>query len=109
MPNRWAKFVTSWKIAETNVWGHGMSSSAEILDALDPTAVDLAIEEFSLRVYLRDGRELVVPLAWFPRLAGATPEQLRNWRLIGNGVGIHWPDLDEDLSVAGMLLGTRCH
>ncbi|GAF76665.1 unnamed protein product, partial [marine sediment metagenome] len=57
----------------------------------------------ALHVRLADGRELSVPLAWFPRLQGASPEQRNNWRLIGGGVGIHWPDVDEDVSVEGLL------
>lgn len=56
-----------------------------------------------LRVTLADGRELAVPLEWFPRLRDATEKQRGNWRLIGRGQGIHWPDVDEDLSVAGLL------
>jgi hypothetical protein len=54
---------------------------------------------------LDDGRRLFVPLVWFPRLARATPEQRKHWRLIGGGEGFHWPDVDEDLSVRGLLLG----
>jgi hypothetical protein len=54
-------------------------------------------------VHLEDGRSLTTPLEWFPRLRDATPEQREKWRLIGGGVGIHWPDLDEDISVAGLL------
>ena len=54
-------------------------------------------------VQLSDGRELGVPLAWFPRLFDATPDQLAAWELIGPGVGIHWEALDEDISVAGLL------
>jgi len=57
----------------------------------------------ALHVRLADGREISVPLAWFPRLHAASPEQRTNWRLIGGGVGIHWPDLDEDISVEGLL------
>ena len=56
-----------------------------------------------LYVQLEDGRELGVPLAWFPRLSAATPEQRANWQLLGRGVGLHWPDVDKDLSVAGLL------
>ena len=52
-----------------------------------------------------DGRTISVPLAWYPRLLYGTPEERQNWRLIGRGVGIHWPDLDEDLSVEGLILG----
>jgi hypothetical protein len=54
-------------------------------------------------VYLDDGRSLSVPLEWFPLLRDATPEQRANWELIGLGIGIHWPELDEDISVAGLL------
>jgi Protein of unknown function (DUF2442) len=77
-----------------------MSISAVELDA---TAVDVVIEDSQLRVTLADGRELSVPLEWFPRLRDATAEQRKHWRLIGRGQGIHWPDVDEDLSVAGLL------
>jgi hypothetical protein len=61
----------------------------------------------TLVVHLEDGRSLSAPLEWFPRLRDARPDQRENWRLIGAGVGIHWPDLDEDLSV-GALLGLSC-
>jgi len=54
-------------------------------------------------VHLQDGRSLTVPIEWFPRLRDATPEQRNDWRLIGAGIGIHWPKLDEDISVAGLL------
>ncbi len=57
----------------------------------------------SLVVHLEDGRTLGVPLEWFPRLRDASPEQRNHWRMIGPGSGVHWPDLDEDLSVAGLL------
>ena len=57
----------------------------------------------SLVVHLADGRTLSVPLEWFPRLRDASPEQRAHWRMIGPGSGIHWPELDEDLSVAGLL------
>jgi len=56
-----------------------------------------------LYVQLQDGREIGVPLLWFPRLRKATGEQLRDWRLIGNGIGIHWESLDEDISVSALL------
>ena len=60
-------------------------------------------DEDTLHVDLLDGRSIAVPLEWFPKLSDATPEQRADWRLIGNGVGIHWEALDEDLSVAGLL------
>lgn len=56
-----------------------------------------------LYVQLQDGREIGVPLLWFPRLRKASEEQLRNWRLIGNGIGIHWESIDEDISVSALL------
>ena len=56
-----------------------------------------------LYVLLQDGREIGVPLLWFPRLRKANKEQLNNWRFIGKGVGIHWEDLDEDISVSALL------
>src|SRR4030042_6159051 len=70
-------------------------------------ALDVNITDDTLTVDLADGRTLSVPLAWYPRLLHGTPEERRNWRLIGDGVGIHWPDLDEDISIEGMLLGKR--
>jgi hypothetical protein len=70
---------------------------------LDATAVDVSVLDDRLVVILADGRELAAPLAWFPRLLEATPEQRRNWRFIGRGHGIHWSDIDEDISVAGLL------
>ncbi len=70
---------------------------------LDPTAIDVSVTDDALRVTLADGRELTAPLEWFPRLRDATPAQRSNWRLIGRGQGMHWPELDEDISVAGLL------
>ncbi|MFN8589395.1 MAG: DUF2442 domain-containing protein [Candidatus Eisenbacteria bacterium] len=60
-----------------------------------------------LRVSLADGRRLQVPLDWFPRLANAFTEAGSHWRLLGDGAGIHWPDIDEDLSVEGLQMGAR--
>ena len=54
-----------------------------------------------------DGRVIIVPLVWYPRLAHGTPTERANWRMIGRGEGIHWPDLDEDVSVANLLNGDR--
>jgi hypothetical protein len=67
--------------------------------------VDVRVDENLLTVDLADGRTLAVPLVWFPRLVDATPEQRANWQLAGAGFGIHWPDIDEDLSSAGLLRG----
>jgi len=61
----------------------------------------------ALVVELVDGRTLTVPLTWYPRLAHGTPDERANWRLIGEGEGIHWPDVDEDISVEGLLAGRR--
>lgn len=74
--------------------------------SVDPRATDVKITEDELSVALADGRRVIVPLAWFPRLLHASSEQRSNWRLLGDGEGIHWPDVDEDLSVAGLLRGT---
>ncbi len=71
----------------------------------DERVKDVCIGADSLSVDLMDGRAISVPLAWYPRLAAATPEQLANWQLAGAGYGIHWPDLDEDLSTEGLLRG----
>ena len=68
-------------------------------------AQNVAVTEDTLSVDLSDGRTISVPLAWFPRLLQGTPEERRNWRFIGGGEGIHWPDLDEDVSVANLLTG----
>jgi hypothetical protein len=70
---------------------------------LDATAVDAKVMDDRLVVILADGRELAAPLVWFPRLLEATPEQRANWRLIGGGQGIHWPEVDEDISIASLL------
>jgi len=71
----------------------------------EPVAIGVQFPEDAetLVVDLADGRRISVPLAWFPRLAGATPEELQDYEFIGGGIGIHWPQIDEDLSVAGFL------
>ncbi len=66
-------------------------------------AVDVRFEDEKLCVLLSDGREVAAPLEWFPRLRDASEEERANWRLIGRGVGIHWEDVDEDISVEGLL------
>lgn len=66
-------------------------------------AADVRVTEHELIVTLADGRVVAAPLAWFPRLLEATPEARANWRLIGGGIGMHWEDLDEDISVDGLL------
>ncbi len=70
----------------------------------EPLAVDVSVTDDALQVVLADGRELSVPLTWFPRLLSATLEQRQNWRLIADGVGINWPAIDEHISVEGLLV-----
>ena len=70
-----------------------------------PNAVDVRVTEDTLTVDLSDGRTISVPLGWYPRLEHASSEERANWRLIGKGQGIHWEDIDEDISVEGLLGG----
>jgi Protein of unknown function (DUF2442) len=83
-------------------WRSGMSTSTP-----DPpflaTTVKFRLTEVALSVDLADGRQLSVSLEWFPRLRDATAEQRAHWRLVGRGLGIHWDELDEDISIAGLL------
>jgi hypothetical protein len=71
----------------------------------DERVRDVRIEDETLSVALMDGRTISVPLAWFPRLMDASPTQRANWEIAGAGYGIHWPDVDEDLSTEGLLRG----
>ncbi len=80
------------------------TSGTELREAL---AQSLTVSDEALVVDLADGRTITVPLAWFPRLAHGTAAERANWRLIAGGEGIHWPDLDEDLSVESLLAGRR--
>ena len=66
---------------------------------------DVRITDEALSVDLLDGRTITVPLAWYPRLLHATPEQRERWEIVGGGFGIHWPEIDEDLSTTGLLRG----
>jgi hypothetical protein len=72
----------------------------------DPTIQHVEVSDETITAHLVDGRVISVPLAWSWRLSEATPAQRANWRLIGVGHGIHWPDVDEDISAEGMLNGT---
>lgn len=72
---------------------------------IHPRAVNVRFTDAEMAVELSDGRTVSVPLFWFASLANATPEQLTDYELLGDGEGLHWPQLDEDLSVAGLLLG----
>jgi hypothetical protein len=69
------------------------------------SAQNVQVTDEALIVDLSDGRTVSVPLAWFPRLLHGRPEERSKWRLIGDGEGIHWPDLDEDISVENLILG----
>ena len=70
-------------------------------------AINVIITHDTLTVDLDDSRTLSVPIGWYPRLAHGTPEERSNYRLVGKGMGIHWPDLDEDIGVMGLLLGKK--
>lgn len=74
---------------------------------IDPRVAAVEIDDERLEVTLRDGRQISTPLAWFPSLAQATPEARRVWEPCAAGLGIHWPLIDEDLSVAGLLRSDR--
>ncbi len=78
------------------------SSTVEIREAL---AIGVEVSADTLSVELADGRSIAAPLAWYPRLEHGTAEERNSWRLIGGGRGIHWPALDEDISVANLLAG----
>ena len=75
------------------------------IEAPAPTVESVVVTEEDLSVELADGRTISAPLAWYPRLLHGTPEERSNWRLIGDGEGIHWPDLDEDISAENLTLG----
>ena len=79
-----------------------MNISAKVTDE---RVLDVRFDDYSLIVDLMDGRSISAPRAWYPRLANATPEQRANWEKCGGGFGIHWPDVDEDLSTEGLLRG----
>ena len=79
--------------------------SSRVIETRVAAVQHVSVTEDSLRVDLVDGRTISVPLAWYPRLLHGRPEERDNWRLIGQGEGIHWPELDEDISVENILLG----
>jgi len=83
-----------------------MSSSAQA-DGADIRIRDVIVSEDELTVALMDGRTISVPLAWHPRLVAGRPEQRSHWEIAGGGYGIHWPELDDDLSTEGLLAGAR--
>jgi hypothetical protein len=81
--------------------------STSPVEATEPLASEVFVSEDELTVHLIDGRKLSVPLVWFPRLLHGSKEQRNQFELIGEGEGIHWEELDEDISVAGLLRGVR--
>ena len=75
------------------------------INNVEPRIKDIKISKDTITAFFIDGRIISVPLAWSWRLSEATPEQRKHWELIGDGQGVHWPDIDEDLSAKGMLYG----
>ena len=88
-------------------WGVGMNTLN--VESAEARAQQVKVTSDTLTVDLTDGRTISVPLAWFPRLLHASAAERNNWRFIANGEGIHWTDLDEDISVEGLLLGQQSH
>ena len=82
----------------------GQNSSGPETPA-DPTVQSVVFDEYRIHVELNDGRVVGAPLVWFPRLLNASVAQRHDWLIAGGGAGVHWPQLDEDLSVAGLLRG----
>jgi hypothetical protein len=70
---------------------------------MDSHAVDVNVDDSALHFVLADGREISAPLEWFPRLRDASEAQRKKWRLIGRGIGVHWPDIDEDIAVDTLM------
>jgi len=77
--------------------------NTSVIRPLSVLATGIRFDADEMRVQLSDGREITVPLEWFPNLRRATEKQRNNWRLVGKGVGVHWDDLDEDILVEGLL------
>lgn len=84
-----------------------MNTSASLIEVGEARARGLRVTEDSLVVDLVDGRTIAVPIAWYPRLAHGRDTERAQWRFIGDGEGIHWPELDEDISIEGLLAGRR--
>jgi hypothetical protein len=80
-----------------------MTSSA--VEAREALAAQVEVSADTLTVELADGRTIAAPLAWYPRLAHAAPAERKSWKLLGGGRGIHWPELDEDISIVNLLAG----
>ena len=79
--------------------------TSSLTEIAAPAATNVVVTDDTLTVDLSDGRTISVPLAWFPRLVHGTPDERAKWRLIGRGEGIHWPQLDDDISVEGLIAG----
>ena len=79
--------------------------SSSVTEIIVPAATNVAVTDDTLTVDLSDGRSISVPLAWYPRLVDGSPTERATWQLIGRGEGIHWPELDEDISVEGLIAG----
>ena len=79
----------------------------KVVVRVEPVIVGVVVTDDTLSVDLEDGRTIAVPIGWFPRLAYGTSEERANFQISGAGYGIHWPDLDEDIGVEGLLLGKR--
>jgi len=79
--------------------------NTSVTKASEAMANQVWFDSDMMHVRLLDGREINVPIEWFPRLRNASEEQRKKWRLIGKGVGLHWDDIDEDISVAALLIG----
>lgn len=97
----------AWRVViGSSFWRRGVVSSTQAASA-DLRVRTVSFGEDELSVGLMDGRTITVPLAWYPRLAQATPQARDHWQIAGAGYGIHWPDIDEDLSTEGLLRGLR--
>ena len=99
LPKHGYSQVTDWRWHEQKT---GMKSSALVRS---PTAVSVEVSDDALSVSLSDGRVVAVPISWFPRLSHASPRHRAVWKFVGGGHGIHWPELDEDISVENLLAG----
>jgi hypothetical protein len=76
-----------------------------LVTAADERVADVELTDDEIKVHLMDGRTISAPLVWYPRLLHANADQRKNWEIAGAGYGIHWPDIDEDLSTEGLLRG----